>query len=618
MCAGVRDVGGRDVETRAGVEAVAPRAVGLLLFARVNNSGADECRVALRPERCCLDSGDARCDVVQVLGTAADTIPGGTTRTLHLVAPLLDPYERRGYCSVFVDYEYPARPRHAVRDAVRIHFDTTLRRGAACGQPDQDPLRDCRPVHCDTHYNGRRPYYSHAKKRCVEVPACLASADSELPSRAYDPVSNTCVDKPAISADDINFIKALTGGKSRRTKDILIIRTSDKNCSKSAKNSAPADYDPDTVTKVVGVKPTTHASRTPHAPHTSHTPRTPDAPPASSLTCLLAYVTCRRHTLLALGGVILLQCCLICALLYCFTRKCVCCKKKEVVRKFFNYRQDASATTPLIGTSNMDTDTTDFQYLSESSNYIDKKIRCYKACQRERKTSAKLSMSDDILSKCVARRDWRRLPRAETIPEARRDEARAAERRELALEKRKPTDVKVNFQDEARETAVAKPVSVKSIVKQTEEKRRASLSDSSERVIRCHSYEYERSAQALAGARAHGSVARGAQACFSNDSMDDFLSERGVLFLGDNASKYSLSSASSAGRSARSSRTSKQRGVLPPARGRGPASDPGAHHSAAELDLQLLHLSRASVCSSSNDSDICKDLKRTKDSTSSL
>ncbi|KAJ8706215.1 hypothetical protein PYW08_010841 [Mythimna loreyi] len=629
----------KSVVTRSGLVGVAPRAVGLVFFAQVNNSGDAALAVELVPDECCLD-GDPRCDVLQVLGSAAASVPAGSIKTLHLVAPLLDPYERHGFCNIFVDYKSKSRPKNYIRDSVKIKFDTSLRTSSMandvriCDHVDEDPLNDCKPVYCDTYYNGKRPHFNLIKKRCEEVPVCLSSTNSEVPTRAYNPVSNKCINKPAISEEDMKFIKTLTGGKSRPAKDILIIRAMDKNCSNSLKNSALSNFESDTVAKVVGV--TSSARPTSARLAATHKPQLVAS--ISRLNCFLTYVASNKNTLLALSGVILLQCCLICAMIYCFTKKCVCCKKKEVVHKFFNYRQDASVTTPLICTSNIDTDTTDFQYLSESSNYIDKKIRCYKACQKERKTSAKLSMSDDILSKCITRRDWHRLPRSETIPEARFDEdLHATERKEINLEQRKLTDIKVNFQDEKRETKT-KPISVKSIVKKTENKSNASLSDSSEKVIRCHSYNYEGSSHVMdrksslsrgktfgvyQQEQAAGSTEQGAQAYFSNDSIDDFLSERGVLFIGDNASKYSFTSISSAGNSTRSSKTSKNnviRNVIPflSTKSKGPASDPGVNKSKADLDLQLLHISRASMCSSSNDSDLCKDLKRTKDSTSSL
>lgn len=531
-----------------------------------------------------------------------------------------------------------ARPRRLMRDTLTVKFDTSLHRATApgdatpCEQPDQDPLNDCKPVHCDTYYNGRRSYYNVNKKRCVEVPVCLANADTELPTRAYNPVSNRCVNKPSISEEDIQFIKALTGSKRRQAKEILIIRTIEKNCSMSPKDKQQSHHDSDTIFKGVGVKSATSVSRT-----------APPSPPASlaynlsHVNCFLSYVASNKHMLLALSGVVFLQCCLICAMVYCFSRSCACCKKKEVVRKFFNYRQDASVTTPLICTSNIDTETTDYQYLSESSNYIDKKIRCYKACQKERKTSVKLSMSDDILSKCITRRDWRHLPRSETIPEARFDEDRHAERKDISLQQRKLNDVKVNFQDEKQETK--KPISGKSIVKKENSRSNVSLSDTSEKVLRCHNYNYKSSSNVLdlkksSHSRSNtfgvykqeknaGSIEQGAQAYFSNDSIDDFLSERGVLFIGDNASRYSFTSVSSAANSSRSSKTSKNNGsknVIPflARKSKGPSSDPGLKKSKVHLDLELLHISRASMCSSCNDSDLCKDLKRTKDSTSSL
>lgn len=502
-----------------------------------------------------------------------------------------------------------------------------------CKHVDEDPLNDCKPVNCDTHYNTKRSFFSVVKKRCVEVPMCISNIKAELPKIAYNPTANQCVSKPAISKDDIEFIKVLTGDRNRKTKDILIIKMMDKNMTAPAGDAADDEFN-----TIARVEEDTKATEQP-AKKESRVAIPNYKQGNSTIDCIMGYMTQHKYTIMVLSAIVLLQCCLIFTLIYCLTMNCGCRKKKQVENKYFNYRQDASVTTPLICTSNIDTETTEYQYLSESSNYIDKKIKCYKACQKERKNNIKLSMSDDILSKCLTRRDWHRLPRSETIPEVRNDEEpKGMERKDLNIDSRKPTDTKVNFQEEIRDK---RSRSVKSNAKKPENRMNTQdvLSDSSEKVIRCHSYNYDVGSN-LTGYEKRGnkrfgiyksekkgdSIEQGAQAYFSNDSIEDFLSERGVIFIGDNASKYSFTSVSSAGKSSgtsQSSKTSKNNVVknvisLLSRKVKGPSSDPGLNKSKPDLDLELLHISRASMCSSSNDSDICKDLKRIKDSTSSL
>uniref|UniRef100_A0A2A4JRH5 Generative cell specific-1/HAP2 domain-containing protein n=1 Tax=Heliothis virescens TaxID=7102 RepID=A0A2A4JRH5_HELVI len=632
----------KNIVSKSGLGQVIPCSIGLQFYAEINNTSGEDCSVEIHPDECCLDTNDAKCNIVEVIGTAADNIPEGTSKTLQLIAPLLDPYDRKGFCTIYVDYKSKSRPKKFIRDTIKIKFDTTLRRlnlpadAKICKHVDEDPMNDCKPVHCDTHYNGKRSYYSLIKKRCFEIPTCLATESSELPFSAYNPVSNKCINRPAISKDDIDFIKALTGGKDRKAKDILIIKMMDnKNLSHTLSDPFNAQLDSDIVSRLKGVTNKLRTSTYVETPKpTCKIIKKPKKP--ESENCFVAYLSSNKYTLLVLTCVVILQCCLICTMVYCLTRNCSCCRKKKVIKKFFNYRQDASVTTPLICTSNIDTETTDYQYLSESSNYIEKKIKCYKACQKERKNNAKLSMSDDILSKCLTRRDWNRLPRSETIPEVRNDDE-SRERQKDIMEHRKSTDTKVNFQEEIREK---RPKSTKSIVKKNEAKTGEQLSDSSEKVIRCHSYNYEGGSNMTGykksshsktfGLYKHDkkadSIEQGAQAYFSNDSIEDFLSERGVIFIGDNASKYSFTSISSGAKStasSQSSKTSKNNVVknvisLLTRKAKTPMSDPGLKKSKPDLDLELLHISQASMCSSSNESDICKDLKRIKESTSSL
>ncbi|XP_026745122.1 uncharacterized protein LOC113506479 [Trichoplusia ni] len=641
----------KNIVTKSGLHQPTPCSIGLKFFAEINNTSGEDCTVEIHPDECCLVSNDSQCNIVELIGSATDFIPEGTSKTLNLIAPLLDPYNRKGYCTIYVDFKSKSKPKNFIRDTIKIKFDTTIRKsnlpdGAkVCRHIDEDPMNECKPVNCDVYYNGKRSYFNVIKRRCVEIPPCVAYTENDITRTAYNPISNKCFSKPAISKEDIDFIKTLTGGTTRKTKDILIIKLMDKsNCSGYPSYD---DYQFNSISRIKGVKmpddkettkekTTTEKStkKEPEKKKEQTTQKVEETTTCAPMTRqerihrILRYLQNNKYTLIILSSVICLQCCLICTMIYCLTKNCSCCKKKKIINRFFNYRQDASVTTPLICTSNIDTETTDYQYLSESSNYIDKKIKCYKACQKERKNNVKLSMSDDILSKCLTRRDWHRLPRSETIPEMRNDEE--SKSNVTKDEHKKSNDMKVNFLDEKKQKTI------KSIVKKVDNKNNTeNLSDSSEKIIRCHSYNnydsnitgFKKSSHSKHYAvykQDNVAMEQGAQACFSNDSIDDFLSERGVIFIGDNASKYSYTSISSAAKSSESSQSSEtsKRNVVKniitslARKAKGPSSDPGLEKK--DLDLELLHLSRASVCSSSNDTDLEKDLKIIKDSTSSL
>lgn len=313
---------------------------------------------------------------------------------------------------------------------------------------------------------------------------------------------------------------------------------------------------------------------------------------------VVQYLLTNRYTMTVLALVVTVQCCLIITMVYCLTNNSSCCNKKKVVRKFFNYRQDASMTTPLIGTSNIDTETTEFEYKSDSSN-IDRKIKCYKACQKE----AKISMSDDILLKCLNRRDWSSKPKSEMI-EFTESEIKTNKEHENEVEDKSCNE---------------EPIKT---VNRTE-----TNSALSEKEITCLDYNLTQSKvdfKALDHVNVKNNdtsitTDKGAQACFSNDSIDDFLSERGMIFLGDNS--ITSSSSSSKSSSELTSKTSKNniiRNVLSflSKSKKSTLSDPGVKKS--NKNLELLHISHASVFTSSSELKNPRSIRLVKDSRSTF
>ncbi|KAM3955481.1 uncharacterized protein ACR2FA_010610 [Aphomia sociella] len=658
----------------SGLDTVNPSTVGLQFFAIVNNTSDTDFEIELNPDECCLNvEPNLDCDVLEILGDIVERIPRGTTKTLKMVAPLLDPFERYGYCIFYLDSKPNNRKRDIKRTPVKITFDTRLRNNKhsmeipdtikICGKLDEDPLNECKPVDCDTYYNGKRSYYSERLKRCIDVPKCISDSINDIPALIYNPDSNKCVKQESITKDDMNFVKILSNGKRRQAKDILIIQNmhkteSPKHSLEKSKSKLIADSSllkeghiaVDKI-KIDAVKNLSDIKST-----------------------VKQYISINKLTLSVLGIVILIQCCLICTMIYCLSKNCQCCNKKKVVRQLFNYRQDASVTTPLIGTSNIDTETTEFQYMNESSN-IDKKIKCYKACHKEWKDHVKMSMSDDILSKCLTRRDWNRKPdKPEAIPETDaanfdiiskynelQDEDFNVHNKETVSDKSKKSDVKVNFENETSKCNEKDKKSsklVRSIVKNIENKSKdknkrnehpESQRDMSEKEIKCHSYNYDYNVTGLqpsTHSKHLGSyktdktkkgtlsvpTEKGAQAAFTDESIDDFLSGRGMLCLaGENLSKYSIFSGSNFKKSSTSSDVSSKtpknnivKNLLSSLFNRrskhGPASDPGNKKPSENFDVEILHdMSHTSIYSSSNnDSDYIKSFKKTKDSRTSL
>lgn len=555
------------------------------------------------------------------------------TKILRVVAPLLDVYERNGYCNVFIDSKSTNSPNK--RDALKINFDTTIRNSEFdlghnikhCSNRDEDPFDDCKPVNCDTYYNGKRSYFSRKYKRCVNVPPCISDDQSEYPTVIYNPIINTC-NEESVNKRDLEIVKNLNRkGKHRKAKDVLII-------SKFRPNATEFVNTIDLIDEVIRTtaKPIKHVISS--SKEVNH-------------YCIQSfwkrYFIDNKWTIIVFSSIVTIQCFMIFTMFYCLSKTCICCEDKKVVRKFFNYRQDVSVTTPLIATSNIDTET-DYQYMSETSNNVEQKIKCYKACQKENQ-NLKTSMSDDILSKCLNRRDWKKF-KSEAITEINKDSEihkTDLEIRDINLPKidkfGKFEENKVMFEDEIKNIDRDRTKTV-SIVSNAEIMRQESSNIEgnnigSEKEIRCHSYNCFdapdikpiRNTRFIKddGAKINApsvSTEKGAQIYFSNDSIDDFLSERGVTYLaGENISKYTFSSDFNDVKqspSKVSSKTSKNfvRNVLSLLRKKsklGTNSDPGKNE---DTDVKLIHMSKATIYTSSNDSDYIRTLRRNDSRTS--
>lgn len=74
----------KNIVTKSGVEEVLPGSVGLQFFAEINNTSGEELSVEVLPEECCLEAGDSRCNVVELVGSASDTVPTGMLSTVAL------------------------------------------------------------------------------------------------------------------------------------------------------------------------------------------------------------------------------------------------------------------------------------------------------------------------------------------------------------------------------------------------------------------------------------------------------------------------------------------------------------------------------------------------------
>lgn len=513
----------------------------------------------------------------------------GAKKTITVVAPLLDPYERQGYCTLKIDSRSVITPRGIARHKIKIEFNTILKEVnilnniKACKQVDEDPLHDCEPFNCDTYYNGKKSHFSTIKQRCSEVPVCL-SVKQQLFKSVYNPVSNKCINEQGLSINDLDFVKNVTEViTNRKRKELpLDIAKSDTCTDKTV------EAEVDKVSKVgnkedkqeIYIRNDTVKSKPKLIWKNKYKERH---------NKILQYVNNNLFTASLLFFILITQIVLICAVVYCFMKRCDCARKRRAVHDYFKTKHDVSITTPLIGlsnigTSNIDTKTADCQYVSESSNYIDKKIKCYKSCQKCENDDIKLSESDDILSKCIKRRDWLAVAKSETEPEI-KPEAR----KEIHGTRNKFTGMKVNFQEKYHRKAIGKTILKKDIFCKSKD----DISDSSEKEIRCYDYNSSLSTNTILNNTFNKefgvySVKKNnvdKTETHHNYFVDNDLSEEDDTYSSNNLSMCTFTSLSSDANS-QSSKTSKNmvKNILDllSTKAKGPLSDPGIKNANVE------------------------------------
>lgn len=618
-----------------------------------------------------------------------------------------------------------------MRDGVKIFFDTVVKDDqtigvSVCKEVDEDPFNNCEPVSCTIHYNGKKPFYDTKMKRCVRVPKCVSKFNRNLPNVVYNPKSNRCIKDNTVIQDDLNYVKSLIRHSNRVTKDIVIIKKTKQHGLHGVKDASKYIFDSDLYTTNTENTPTykpnkakskfkkifafamgddpaklTHDKKYHKLRIDEKNVHVTDTAKSTVCSSILEYLSANRCAFMVLSAITGFQLCLLCWLLYYLSTNVVCRCRKILERHYFNYHQDVSVTTPLIGTSNIETETT-CQFMTESSN-IDRKIQCYKSCQKDQ---AKLiSLSDDILSKCLNRRKWElkqtkshnmepefasfndntdfknTMMRVSEYQQYSVYTADKADEQKLSYESEKPKPKK-SAKSKSSKT-FKKSQSISKQENKTAEIREYTDSDvvSSERVLKCHSFNYMGEEKPVADIKLSTSEIycnykcsstqtslgrsqvpdklsesknitgfkpksesrevftctelrnssktrsseKGAQASFTNDSLDDYLSERGMLFLtGEDLSKYSNAS-DILSLSSVSSKTSKNyilKNVMSIFRRKSKqhVSDPGPKKSKESINLELIHMSRPTVYSSSNVGSDYTNLttKKTRESRSSL
>lgn len=507
----------------AGVDLLSPTSAGIRFFALLNNtSNSENFQVDLVPEKCCLDTVNKRqdCRSMELVGLHLDSIPAETVLNVKLVAPVLNPLNRKGYCSVNLDSKNVNRYGKAMREPFRIYFDTFLENlddelfelvdaVAKCNNTDEDPLSNCGPVDCDVHYNGQKSFFNRKLRQCVRVPQCLPNThmDHEI---IYNPHTNRCQTTLMVEKEDLEFIKSLQDNNTplRSITDLLQVETPD--------------------------------------------PSQECAPQIKDVHC--PWALAGNKNIAILGSIVLLQFFALVFVCCRYTKTCRSGKgqKQDKAKSVFHCQQNVSDTTPLIGSSN--TQTTDF--INESLDSNPALVKSYKSIQKEfNDDHIEKAPSDDILTKCLNRRIWKPSSRTESIPEK-------CSTKTIEDLVEKPNDFSCGSSNLYRSQCQQCAKSQISYVTETtaknvmiydddEEYHDITRGQESEEEIKCHSYSADKSSTLTEEESGEKTkfVQNSAQIDFSPDAIDQYLENKNIYMLPMELSRYSFPDTKTTGNS---------------------------------------------------------------------
>lgn len=560
----------------------------------------------------------------------------------------------------------------------------------SCAYDDEDPLNDCEMVDCDVYYNGMKSFPNREVRQCNEVPACIPSQESDTPNVVYDPVSNDCHSATLVSEDDLDFLTFMYNSgftpieaptaipteddvdinsviyynmkdnnvrstkiyrhavtespfrtyleqlkKVNLTSILSLFRSNKRKKVKDDDDDNDDSYDDDD--KKVKNKDSDdddgkkvknkESDDDDDDKKVKNDEKDNDGDNEEEEEKKVKRRSRIRCIIMILVTIVIIQCGFICFLTSSLTKEG---QNMEGEDNCYT-QQHVTVNTPLITPSNGDSETTDYKYNSESSN-VNHKIQSYKAIQKElnKPYSVKKSLSDDILSKCLNRRNWNQHKfNAEVIAETSFDDAKSKieekcvnyiETPDKLKESSKPQDQIKQDNERTLTNASEKPhVTCNRCKLKNDGETSLKKGLYSEEVIKCYNYsntsvqacltESENTLPLSLNPKTEESISEKAtQAYFSNDSIDEYLSGKGLVLACDasNISKLSLTESSSMLTTSKTSK-SRMRSVISSMFRRkvktGPSSEPGTQKSKERLNLELLHMSQNSLFSSSiNDS----------------
>ncbi|XP_046398710.1 uncharacterized protein LOC124165375 isoform X2 [Ischnura elegans] len=235
--------------------------IGIVFRFTVENEGLSPVIVSASMVQCCeiVQRNETDCEHMKLVSSQRLLLTQGSSSDVHLLYPTLYPHQRKGSCLVEVSSETapgeappPPESDSASPDATassnatscsfsltqNITFDTTVfltvvppilkyyydlaevkwrfdmgkflnptLETEVCDSPDEDPMDMCLPVDCIIKYSGSRSYFDPKSRLCVKVPLCESNANADLPTVAYHPMSNICLDlENPLTDEDIEFL----------------------------------------------------------------------------------------------------------------------------------------------------------------------------------------------------------------------------------------------------------------------------------------------------------------------------------------------------------------------------------------------------------------------------
>ncbi|XP_041971182.1 uncharacterized protein LOC121727409 [Aricia agestis] len=558
---------------------------GISFFISFNNTSIDDYYVRVIPGDCHL-TGDTGVNFTDE--TCKCVVPAGQSRTIKLKAAISESLTSDDQCWVYMHirpyyqnntnvivkiiFHFSLLEENSRTEIFTINCDNT---NIHDGETSSSRSADCERIHNDDGKHNKRS----TTNKCVNISSTLLETKNKY-TVASNSLAAHAMAKRDIQANAKEFESLFSNNYEKETISNRKLFRANETFGLTATTK---DFCPRKTKKHLKMK---HKKLI-------HSKKSPLNQTVYKYLKQYLWITA------LLAAITIFQCILIFTI--CMRRKCPCFGEKPVISHFFRTYQQDSVTTPLISTSVIDIENSKNHSASESSTTI-ANMKCYMSCDKNKIEDSKTSISDDILSKFINRRDWKNRYKSCDENEYTKDEKQD----DQIAQVHSNYNIDENISRVNKESVVASGELVNNESFNKKGDLNLSVKEEQFHSFSCHNTQVDSEStieNKNLTTNESKSSEKAAQTNMSKDSIDAILSERNIYLADENLSKYTLSSCSGKNKSTElvskaSKNITKYFNTLLHRRSRQSSqSEPGK-----DKDLKLLHMSEGSLYSS-NDSE---------------